>query len=187
MLNAFRKKFWLRWLAFCSVFFIILFGTLPFVSLKGFFPELVYTPIVADLHQNYYGGSSFDIGEHSIFTPGKILMAVFTGLFRPLEFSENHLLTISSIENIVLLNLFLFSFIWLVFRFIRPNKNSGSIGVTAICFFILWMAFFYGISMFNFGALMRNKTIYEPFLFFLLLIPLFRIADLRKKDFPSVI
>ena len=119
-----------------------------------------------DLKQSYYGGNSFDIGDYEPTLSGLLSVshkAIFATLFRPTVLDvRNIVMFMSAIENTFILlfcvyllfKLKLFGF----FKLIRANP---------LVFFSFTFAMFFalsvGVSIANFGALVRLKIPCIPF------------------------
>lgn len=119
-----------------------------------------------DLKQDYYGGSSFDIGDFD-GTAGGILPLFFpalnAGLFRPFIWEgRSVVLAMAGLENAFLL----FFTLYILFK----TKIKGSFKIISknpillfcITFTILF-AFMIGLTTSNFGALVRFKIPIIPF------------------------
>jgi hypothetical protein len=120
-----------------------------------------------DLKQDYYRGSSFDIGE---FEPtvsgvaGKIPAAVTVGLFRPFVWeARNLVMLISGIENFVYLVLSLLAMSQMIFN---PKKFFRILLDNPLLIFLLSYTLLFsalvGLSTSNFGALVRFKIPFLP-------------------------
>ncbi|HOG18999.1 MAG TPA: hypothetical protein PKW37_00960 [Salinivirgaceae bacterium] len=121
-----------------------------------------------DLKQEYYEGSSFDIGDFEPTIGGALSVmpaAAIAGLFRPFLWDSRSLVMIlSALENTILLVLFLYVLFKVgarkTLKIIQENK------FLIFCFiFALFMAIGVGLSTSNFGALVRFKIPITPFLF----------------------
>lgn len=121
-----------------------------------------------DLKQEYYEGSSFDIGDFEPTIGGALSVmpaAAIAGLFRPFLWDSRSLVMIlSALENTILLVLFLYVLFKVgarkTLKIIQENR------FLIFCFiFALFMAIGVGISTSNFGALVRFKIPITPFLF----------------------
>jgi hypothetical protein len=118
-----------------------------------------------DLKQEYYQGSSFDIGDFEPSLPGmisKFHVATIAGLFRPFLWeSRNPQMVISGLENFLLL------FFAVLFLLRNPLKFIGSLTANPLVLFSLsfaiLFAFSVGISTSNFGALVRLRIPLMPF------------------------
>ena len=119
-----------------------------------------------DLKQDYYQGSSFDIGEVDASIRGLLLKApkaMVAALFRPYIWeSYNPGMMVSGIENLILLLVTL----WLVIRlkvynifFLLFRHHVLFFSV----FFSLFFAFSVGLTTSNFGSLVRYKIPAIPF------------------------
>lgn len=119
-----------------------------------------------DMKADYYGGKTYDIGEFDASLSGIILkapIAVFSGIFRPgLWDVRNAVMLISSLENtylLILTILLLFKLkIFGFFSLIRKNP------MLLFCMlFSLFFAFSVGLSISNFGSLVRLRIPELPF------------------------
>jgi len=115
-----------------------------------------------DLKQDYYQGSSFDIGDFEPTFSGmitKVPAAMAVGLFRPYVWeARNAVMVASGTENLVYLLLMIF----LVFKIITdPRRFFGLLSEYPILTFLLCYTLFFsvmvGLSTSNFGALVRFK------------------------------
>ena len=119
-----------------------------------------------DMKAEYYHGNSYDIGDfdasiESIITVAP--MAIFSGIFRPALWDvKNAVMLISSLENTYLLTLTIF----LLFRlkifgfFVLIRKNP----MLLFCMlFSLFFAFSVGLTVANFGSLVRLRIPELPF------------------------
>jgi hypothetical protein len=134
-----------------------------------------------DLKQDYYQGSSFDIGE---FTPtvggvlGKFPQAVTAGLFRPFIWeARNIAMLISGLENMVFLLIVLR--ILFNFKLIRHTSfiTSQPLLVFAFSFSVI-LIFIVGLTTSNFGSLVRYRIPALPFF----LASLFILEDFIKYE-----
>jgi len=119
-----------------------------------------------DQKQAYYGGNSFDIGELDPSVGGvtsKAHLAIFATLFRPtLLEAKNPLMLISALENTYILLLTIFLIIRLkFFGFFRVIGEKPLLLFSLL--FALFFAFSVGISVSNFGTLVRLKIPCIPF------------------------
>lgn len=119
-----------------------------------------------DMKAEYYGGKSFDIGDFDASVSGvlsKAPVAIFAGIFRPGIWDvRNIVMLISSIENTYLLLLTLFLLIRLkffgFFKLIRKNPM-----LLFAMLFSLFFAFSVGLTVANFGSLVRLRIPELPF------------------------
>ncbi|HEY1040531.1 MAG TPA: hypothetical protein VGF30_14055 [Bacteroidia bacterium] len=119
-----------------------------------------------DMKAAYYGGKSFDIGDFDASTEGalsKAPQAVFAGLFRPGIWDvKNAVMLVSSLENTYLLLLTLLLLVKLkffgFFNMIRVNPL-----VLFSMLFSLFFAFSVGLTVANFGSLVRLRIPELPF------------------------
>lgn len=119
-----------------------------------------------DLKKDYYEGNSFDIGDFDSSIPSilsKAPAALFAALFRPtLLDARNPVMFLSAIENtfillltvLMLLRLRIFGFFKMVFK--DPLLFFSML-------FALFFAFSVGLSISNFGSLVRLKIPAVPF------------------------
>jgi hypothetical protein len=119
-----------------------------------------------DLKQDYYGGNSFDIGDFEPTVGGmasKAHLAIFAALFRPTLLDvRNPVMAISALENTYIL---LLTFLLLIrlkllgfFSLIWENPL-----ILFSVLFSVFFAFSVGISISNFGSLVRLKIPSIPF------------------------
>jgi hypothetical protein len=119
-----------------------------------------------DMKADYYNGKTYDIGEFDATIGGvlsKAPIAIFSGIFRPGIWDvKNVVMLISSLENTYLLALTLFLLIKLkfigFFTFIRKNP------MLLFCMlFSIFFAFSVGLTVANFGSLVRLRLPELPF------------------------
>jgi hypothetical protein len=124
------------------------------------------TIVQKDMKAEYYGGKSFDIGEFDASIGGisaKAPEAIFAGLFRPGIWDvRNAVMFVSSLENTYLLLLTLFLIIKLKFFgfFIYIRKNPM---LMFAMLFALFFSFSVGLTVANFGSLVRLRIPALPF------------------------
>ena len=124
------------------------------------------TVVQKDMKADYYGGKSFDIGEFDASIEGiisKAPQAIFAGLFRPGIWDvKNAVMLISSMENTILLLLTIFLLIKLkffgFFRYIGKNPM-----LMFAMLFALFFSFAVGLTVANFGSLVRLRIPSLPF------------------------
>jgi hypothetical protein len=119
-----------------------------------------------DQKQAYYGGNSFDIGDIDPSVGGvtsKAHLAIFATLFRPMLFeAKNPLMLLSALENTYILLLTVFLIIRLkFFGFFRVIGEKPLLLFSLL--FALFFAFSVGVSVSNFGTLVRLKIPCIPF------------------------
>jgi hypothetical protein len=119
-----------------------------------------------DMKMDYYGGKSFNIGDYEPTLGGMMGVAhkaIFASLFRPTLFdTQNVVMIFSAIENTYILLLTLFLLIKL--RFIGFFRFIGSHPLLLFSIlFSLFFAFSVGISISNFGSLVRLRIPALPF------------------------
>jgi hypothetical protein len=119
-----------------------------------------------DMKAEYYGGKTYDIGEFDASIGGvlsKAPVAIFAGIFRPGIWDvKNPVMFISSLENTYLLLLTLFLILKLkffgFFSLIRKNPM-----VLFCMLFSIFFAFSVGLTVANFGSLVRLRLPELPF------------------------
>jgi len=124
------------------------------------------TIVQKDMKADYYGGKSFDIGEFDASASGvltKAPQAVFAGLFRPGIWDvKNAVMLVSSLENTYLLLMTIFLLVKLkilgFFQLIRTNPL-----LQFAMLFSLFFAFSVGLTVANFGSLVRLRIPELPF------------------------
>lgn len=124
------------------------------------------TIVQKDMKADYYGGKSFDIGEFDASIEGVVFkapQAIFAGLFRPGIWDvKNVVMLISSLENTILLLLTIFLLIKLkVFGFFRIIGKNPIIMFAML--FALFFSFAVGLTVANFGSLVRLRIPSLPF------------------------
>ncbi len=139
-----------------------------------------------DLKQDYYEGSSFDIGDFEPTITGmlsKVPAAMAVGLFRPYVWEARNVgVVISGIENFIYLLLVVF----LLFKIIAsPRKFFKVLGDFPILTFLLCYTLFFsvmvGLSTSNFGALVRFKIPFMSCYVALILILHYFLSDQGAK------
>ena len=124
------------------------------------------TIVQKDMKADYYGGKTFDIGEFDASIGGiasKAPQAIFAGLFRPGIWDvRNAVMLISSIENTFLLLLTVFLIVKLkffgFFKYVRQNPM-----IMFAMLFALFFSFAVGLTVANFGSLVRLRIPSLPF------------------------
>jgi hypothetical protein len=119
-----------------------------------------------DMKAEYYGGKTFDIGDFDASITGvisKAPSAIFAGIFRPAIWDvRNPVMAISSLENTYLLLLTIFLLFKLkffgFFKMIRQNPM-----LLFAMLFSLFFAFSVGLTVANFGSLVRLRIPELPF------------------------
>jgi hypothetical protein len=119
-----------------------------------------------DLKQDYYKGHSFDIGSFDGSISGMLTiapLAINAALFRPYLWEiRNPVMLISGLENTFILWITFFLLVKL--KFIGFFKYIGMHPLLLFSFlFALFFAFSVGLSISNFGALVRLKIPCMPF------------------------
>jgi len=119
-----------------------------------------------DMKAEYYGGKTYDIGEFDASLSGiasKAPIAIFSGIFRPGIWDvRNPVMLVSSLENTYLLFLTVFLLFKLKFLgfFALIRKNP----MLLFCMlFSLFFAFSVGLTVANFGSLVRLRIPELPF------------------------
>jgi hypothetical protein len=137
-----------------------------------------------DLKQEYYGGSTFDIGD---FDPsirgiiGKAPAAINAALFRPYIWeAHNPAMIMSAMENIVIL-IFSVYFIWKLrfFNLFRLMFRHHFLFFSLS--FSIFFAFSVGLTTSNFGSLVRYKIPAMPFYIASLFIISNTYSELKRK------
>jgi hypothetical protein len=119
-----------------------------------------------DLKQDYYGGSSFDIGDFDGTATGVLPLffpAINAGLFRPFVWEARSIvLLLAALENAFLLGYVLY--------LLYKTKFTGAFKIVSknpillfSLIFTLFFAFMIGLTTSNFGALVRFKIPIIPF------------------------
>jgi hypothetical protein len=119
-----------------------------------------------DMKAEYYAGKTFDIGDFDASITGvlsKAPVAIFSGIFRPGIWDvRNVVMLVSSLENTYLLLLTIFLLIKLkffgFFKMIRQNPI-----LLFAMLFSLFFAFSVGLTVANFGSLVRLRIPELPF------------------------
>ncbi len=119
-----------------------------------------------DMKAEYYGGKTFDIGEFEPTIKGvisKIPIAIYSGLFRPSIWEiRNTVMLVSGIENIFILGFTVFLLIK-----IGPKKIFLTIRNSPLLYFALLFALLFsfsvGLTVANFGSLVRLRIPELPF------------------------
>jgi hypothetical protein len=119
-----------------------------------------------DLKQAYYGGNTFDIGDYEPTVPGVLSVshkAIFATLFRP---------TLLDVRNIVMLvsaleNTFILGFVLYLLLKLKLWKFFGHLTSHPLLMFSFVFSIFFavsvGVSISNFGTLVRLKIPCIPF------------------------
>jgi hypothetical protein len=119
-----------------------------------------------DMKAEYYHGKSFDIGDFdasAIGVASKAPIAIFSGIFRPGIWDvRNVVMLVSSIENTYLLILTIFLLLRLkVFGFFLLIRKHPLLLFSML--FSLFFAFSVGLTVANFGSLVRLRIPELPF------------------------
>ncbi|MCB0760514.1 MAG: hypothetical protein KDC12_03250 [Flavobacteriales bacterium] len=162
-----RNKFF-RYIMVPFIYLVIILGSYGALvtmgdSLGKFAPERALKTAVViqnDLKQEYYDGSSFDIGELEA-TPTSILskfpQATVAGLYRPFLWESNNVvMLLSGLENLIILGITLLVLISIRWRSLWRIIVDNPI-IMYCLFFSVMFAFMIGVTTSNFGALVRFK------------------------------
>ena len=119
-----------------------------------------------DMKADYYGGKTFDIGNFDASVSGvigKAPVAIFSGIFRPGIWDvRNAVMLVSSLENTYLLILTIFLLIRLkVIGFFTQIRKNPLLLFSML--FSLFFAFSVGLTVANFGSLVRLRIPELPF------------------------
>ena len=119
-----------------------------------------------DMKADYYGGKTYDIGEFDASIAGiasKAPIAIFSGIFRPAIWDvKNAVMLVSSLENtyLLILTIFLLLKLKIIGFFVLIRKNP----MLLFCMlFSLFFAFSVGLTVANFGSLVRLRIPELPF------------------------
>jgi energy-coupling factor transporter transmembrane protein EcfT len=119
-----------------------------------------------DMKAEHYGGKSFDIGDFDASAGGiasKAPSAIFAGIFRPGIWDvRNPVMLISALENSYLLILTIFLLIKLKVRGFFKFLTQNSLILFSMLF-SLFFAFSVGLTVANFGSLVRLRIPELPF------------------------
>lgn len=137
-----------------------------------------------DLKQSYYKGNTFDIGSYDASVGGLLSVAhkaIFATLFRPSIIDvRNIVMLISALENTFLLLMTIYLLVKLRVYKIFALINSHPIVLFSF-FFSIFFAFSVGVSISNFGTLVRLKIPCIPFFTSSLLILTYLVQDKKIK------
>lgn len=119
-----------------------------------------------DLKQAYYGGNTFDIGNYEPTIQGMLSVAhkaIFATLFRPTVFDvRNIVMFLSALENAFILCFCVYLLFKLkIFYFFNLITSHPLLMFSFV--FSLFFAFSVGVSISNFGTLVRLKIPCIPF------------------------
>ena len=118
-----------------------------------------------DLKRDTYGENSFDIGTFDPSISGmlkKVPQALLAGLYRPFLWeARSPFMLISGLENLALLLMSLFVVFKLKMRALTTLIHDNLI--FSFFMFALAFGFFIGLTIANFGALVRYRIILMPF------------------------
>ena len=118
-----------------------------------------------DLKRDYYGSNSFDIGAFDATVPGmlkKMPQALLAGLFRPFIWeARSPFMILSGLENFVVLLITILSLFKLRLSFFKAFAKDEFL--LSIAIFVVAFGFFIGLTIANFGALVRYRIVLFPF------------------------
>ncbi len=124
-----------------------------------------------DLKRDYYGTNSHDIGAFEASVPSmlsKLPQALLAGLYRPFVWEAGSpFMILSGLENLIVLVLSFFVLVKLRMKFFKAFAKDNFLFSIAI--FVLAFGFFIGLTIANFGALVRYRIILLPFMAFILM------------------
>lgn len=153
-------------IALLSAFLLLLFldSSLGEFSVNKVIDKAITTQ--QDLKQDYYQGSSFDLGTIDASWTGmfqKMPKAIIAALFRPYIWESNNVgMLVSGLENLVLLIVSVYLLLRLrIIHFFRLLLKSHLLFFSV--FFSLFFSFSIGLSTSNFGSLVRYKIPAIPF------------------------
>ncbi|MFL5753968.1 MAG: hypothetical protein ACJ76F_11215 [Bacteroidia bacterium] len=139
-----------------------------------------------DMKADYYGGNAFDIGEFDASIGGvsaKAPIAIASGLFRPsLLDVKNPMMLVSALENTYLLILTLFLLIKLRIKGFFSSIGNNPIVLFSLIFSIFF-AFSVGLSVANFGSLVRLRIPELPFF----VASLYILRDIYEKKSGTIV
>ncbi|MCE3227634.1 MAG: hypothetical protein K0S32_2185 [Bacteroidetes bacterium] len=142
-----------------------------------------------DLKQSYYGGNSFNIGDYEPTPMGLLSVshkAIFATLFRPTVLDvRNIVMFVSALENTFILGFCLYLLFKLkVFRFFGLITLHPMLMFSFI--FSIFFAFSVGVSISNFGTLVRLKIPFMPFFLSSLVIMNYFLNLTRKNKIKNI-
>lgn len=139
-----------------------------------------------DMKAEYYHGKSFDIGNFdasAIGVASKAPIAIFSGIFRPAIWDvRNVVMLMSSVENtyLLILTTFLLFRLKIVGFFVLIRRNPL---LLFSMLFSLFFAFSVGLTVANFGSLVRLRIPELPFF----VASLFIMRDLYEKQSGTIV
>jgi hypothetical protein len=148
--------------------------------------KVLYTASNAqqDLKQSYYMGNSFDIGNYEPTFAGALSVAhkaIFAALFRPTILDvKNIVMLLSALENTFILLLCIYLLLKLRVIHFFTHVSSHPLLLFSFIFSILF-ALSVGLSIANFGTLVRLKIPSMPFFVCTLIIINFK-SNLSKSE-----
>lgn len=143
-----------------------------------------------DLKQSYYGGNTFDIGNYDPTVSGLLSVAhkaIFAALFRPTILDvRNIVMFVSAIENTFILGFCIYLLFKLkIFRFFGLITSHPLLLFSFL--FSIFFAFSVGVSISNFGTLVRLKIPCIPFFLSSLVILNSMITEKKKKKMERLV
>jgi len=141
-----------------------------------------------DLKQSYYKGNSFDIGNYEPTVAGLLSVshkAIYAALFRPTLFDvRNVVMAFCAIENTFILIFCVYLLIKLkIYKFFSLITSHPLLMFSFI--FSVFFAFSVGVSISNYGALVRLKIPCIPFFLSSLIILNHMLNESSKKSVPK--
>src|SRR5258706_1113728 len=138
-----------------------------------------------DLKQEYYGGSSFDIGDFEA-TPISMLskahLAITAALFRPFLWEAgNIVMLVSALENFLLLAFSIYLLIKVRVIYLFRLVLRHHLLVFSLTF-SLFFAFCIGLTTSNFGSMVRYKIPAMPFYVASLIIARKLLVETKKEE-----
>ncbi len=126
-----------------------------------------------DLTQSYYGDNSYNIGGFDASYAGvisKAPVAILAGFFRPFPWeARSPVIMLSALENTFIFALLMFAIFGRGIKNFGKQLGSNHYVIYAITF-ALALSYIVGLTTANFGALVRYKIPYMPFMITALLI-----------------
>ena len=138
-----------------------------------------------DLKQEYYHGTSFDIGDYEASMAGAASVApqaIIAGLYRPFVFEAGSVAVFfSGAENLffLLASLYVLFIVGLRKAFVVVKNNPFIV----FCLFVaIVFSLGLGLSTSNFGALVRFKIPMLPFWFLGLMLTIVEYRELKERE-----
>jgi len=138
--------------------------------------------LITQLQRSFLaGGSSFEPYRLNSYTKFFFLpIYSISTLFMPISFSSNIFLSLSSLENIILIVFITY----VMYLFFKNLKNCLSIlqssNKSIFIFIIVWTSIYTPVIG-NYGALVRYKTTVTPFFLLLIVLCIKHIHDSKKR------